>query len=246
MRWISDPVTGLWQVARRVEIARSIRAGMPENASIDLDGFRWRDDDGDESSSGATFLELEDVNHTLAGAADSDTIIRLRILLEQDNILHDQGDSTTPRLEAKLNIGGTWAAVPAPTAGTYIEISASLLNDNNDTTDHGLTKSDPGTPYTHNTDPGAQEESTSVAGVVNWDGTDQTSAFYEWAVHTVALGLGNGDVIYFRVTDNGTLLDTYTFGDASDTNPITITVTGAAPAVVYPPWPRRLPTQVRM
>ena len=236
MRWISNPDTGLWQVPRRVEIARSIRAGMPEIASVDLDGFRWRDDDGDESSTGATFLAAENVNYTAIGADVSDRIIRLRILLEQDNAAHDQSEWTAGRLEAKLNSGGSWAEVPLTTAGTYVEMTPSQLVSAADTTDHGLTKSG---GYDHNSDPGSQQEVGATSSAKTWDNTDSgntapTSMFFEWSVKLLASGLSDGDVIFFRVSNNGTLLSTYTFGDASDTNPITVTVE-AAP-VGDPEW----------
>lgn len=243
MRWIADPVTGLWQVSRRVEIARSIRAGMPENAANRLDHFRWRNDDGDESSTGATFAESEDTNHTVVGGADSDFVRRLRIAIDQTNVLHDQGNTITARLEAKLNTGGTWAAVPS-SSGTYIEMyPSSGLAQGTQTTDHGLTKS-----FTWLN--GEQEETDADADQIPWTSVNgepppPETTICEWAFKCLAAGLADTDVIHCRLTNAGTLFDTYDFGDASDTNPITITVTGAA-AAAFPPFARRQSTTVRM
>lgn len=242
MRWISDPVTGLWQVSRRVELARSIRAGMPENPDTRLDHFRWRNDDGDESSTGATFAESEDTNHTVVGGADTDFDRRIRIVVNQENDIHDQSGTITARVERKLNSGGTWGAVPASGGAEVVLIdTGSGLTDGDPTTDHNMTLS-----FTFLA--GEQEESGSDADLVTWPDTPsaQRSGIWEWGLTFQAANLADSDVVFFRVTDAGTLLDTYDFGDASDTNPITVTVTAVAPAVVYPPFPRRLPTTVRM
>ncbi len=208
--------------------------GMPEIKSVDLDGFRFRDDDGNESSGGASFLAAENVNLT-GQDGDSDKIWRIRILLEQDNAIHDQGDSTTPRLVAKLNTGGTYAIVPAAAAGTFIEMVASQLVDGDPTTDHGLTKTG---GYTHNA--GDQEETSGDAGSVTWTNSQNDSAIYEWSVKSLTAGLANNDEIFFRVTDGAQAFDTYTFGDTGDTNPIKIGFTVTAPAAGLPPWNRRL------
>lgn len=197
--------------------------GMPEFASIDLDGFRFRNDDGNESSAGASFKAAENTNLT-SQSVDSDYDVRVRILLEQDNAAHDQGDSTTPRLDAKLNTG-SFAAVPNSGAGSFVEMVASQLVDGNDTTDHGLTKT---TIHLHET--GKQEETSATATAITWANGQLGSSFYEWSVRLLSAGLANGDEVFFRVTNAGTALDTYTFGDLTDTNPIKIGVTKTAAA----------------
>lgn len=196
---------------------------MPELPNVDLDGFRWRNDDGDESSAGATFKAAENTNLT-GQDADNDVVFRLRILLEQDNALHDQSGSTTPRLEYKLNTGGTYAIVPNAGAGTEVEIVASQLSDGSATTDHGLTKTG---GYTFNAANG-QEDTSGNAAAVTWTNSQNDSAIYEWSFKSLAAGLVNGDELFFRVTNAGIALDTYTFGDIGDTNPIKIGFVGAA------------------
>lgn len=239
-----DPDSGLWQVARRVEIARSIRAGMPENPNTRLDHFRWRNDDGDESSTGATFAESEDTNHTVVGGADTDFDRRIRIVVDQTNDIHDQGGALTARVERKLNTGGAWGAVPASGGAEVVLIdTGSGLTDGDPTTDHAMTLS-----FTFLA--GEQEESGSDADAVTWpNGTPsgaQRSGIWEWGLTFQAANLANNDVVFFRVSNAGTLLDTYDFGDASDTNPITVTVTAAPVEVAFPPFARRKLTTVRM
>lgn len=226
MKWIADPATGLWQVARRVELARSIRAGMPEFATTRLDHFRWRNEDGNESSAGASFAETEDTNHTKTGGADTDFDLRLRGVVDQTNDIHDNTDVIVARIERKLNSGGSWAAVPASGGAEPVIINtASGLTDGDPTTDHGMTLS-----FTFLA--GEQEDSGSDADSVTWPDAPSAnrSCIWEWALSFQAANLADTDVLFFRITDAGVLLDTYDFGDASDTNPITVTVTGAGPS----------------
>jgi len=228
MRYLK-PLSPRWrQRASRIWVDE--RGGMPEFANVDLDGFRWRDDDGNESSGGASFLAAENINLTDQDA-DSDVIFRLRILLEQNNVLHDQSETTTPRLDFKLNTGGTYAAVPDSGSGTEVEIVASQLVDEAATTDHGVTKTG---GYTFVA--GTQEETSASAAVINWPATEQDSVIVEWSFKSLAAGLANLDELFFRVTNAGANLDTYTFGDTGDTNPIKIgfvsTVLGRGPTPV--------------
>ena len=219
-----NPIPDAWPTPQRVHIAKGIRAGMPVDPTWRLDTFRWRNDDGDESSTGATFAAVEVTNLTGVNV-DSDVDRRLRIGIDQYEATATNADDPeiVPRLEAKLNSGGTWAAVPNSGGGTYVEMdSGSGLTDGNACTNHGLTLS-----YTFDND-GTQEENSSDGGTLTYNTETQNSYIGEWAVRLLSSGLSDGDVVYFRVTDAGVLLDTYSYGDASDTNPITITVTKSA------------------
>ena len=219
----------IWPTPRRVEIARALRAGMPVEPVWELHTFRWRNDDGDESSTGASFAADEVTNLTDVVITSGDVDLRLRIGIDQTSTAYtdNAGDpDIVPRLQAKLNSGGTWAAVPISDSSTYVEMdSASGLSDGSATTNHGLTLD-----HTFGAD-GTQEENSSDAGTITADlatpGT-QESFINEWAITLLSSGLADGDVVYFRVTDAGTLLDNYVHGDASDTNPITVAVIAGA------------------
>jgi len=201
--------------------------GMPENASEDFNDFRWRNNDGDESDpagSGATFKAAQGVNLT-GQDADNDTVYRLRCLLEQVNTAHDQSDVITPRLNFKLNTGGTFAIIPGATLGTEVEMVLSQLVDGNNTTnDNQMTFNE-----VFFTAPG-QEEIAGQAAAKTWANAIKSSIFYEWSFQTLAGGLSGGDTLFFRVTNVGNALDAYSVGDLSDVNPVSLAfVSGPGP-----------------
>ena len=229
---LDPPWLDIWPTPERVRIAKGIRAGMPVNAVWELDTYRWRNDNGDESSTGATFAANEVTNLSGIDIGGGDVDYRLRIGIEQTSAaaVNAANPTITPRLEFKIpaqTVG--WTLVPNSGSGTYVEMdSGSGLTDGSATTDHGLANLE----YTV-VSGGTQEENSSDAANITYTTETQTAYIGEWALRFLNSGLVDGDVVYFRVTSAGTLFDNYNYGDAADTNPITIAFTSAA---LNPVW----------
>lgn len=90
-------------------------------ADIFQEAFRWRDDDGDEA--GATFLQAQNVNHTI-GTGDLDANIRLRF-----GMANTGGTAETDlwQLEAQINGSGGFTDVDdVSTNGARSSASANV------------------------------------------------------------------------------------------------------------------------
>ena len=130
---LDPPWLDIWPTPERVRIAKGIRAGMPVDPTWDLNLFRWRNDDGDESSTGASFAANEVTNLTGVDIGGGDVDYRLRIAIDQTNIAATNAvdPDIVPRLEFKIpaqTVG--WTTVPNSGAGTYVEMdSGSGLSD---------------------------------------------------------------------------------------------------------------------
>lgn len=74
--------------------------------TIAQEGFRWRNDDGDED--GATWLAAQDTNAEI----DLDTNARLRVLLDTT-----EPETVTPTLYYKKSTDSTWLQVPVGSGG---------------------------------------------------------------------------------------------------------------------------------
>lgn len=90
-----DAPTGMNWALAAVEIL-----GHAPTSAIDQEGFRWRNDDGNEST--ATWADDQDTDLTALGGTQ-----RLRMLIDGSG----DPDSAQYQLEYRLS-GGTWAKVP--------------------------------------------------------------------------------------------------------------------------------------
>jgi hypothetical protein len=168
-------------------------AGM-DVPEIHEDHWHWRDDDGDESSTGATFLVAEDT--TIIFAQDQlDINLRLRFSMHV-TLVGIAGGGNGWQLQYDRNSDGF---LDVTDASSVVRSSASAnLTNNEDTTEHGVTFVGAG-PFTADND-----------AVDEVDGKTPNKSFAldeYWAVEYCfqlrELDLSDADSIEFRIVDKG-------------------------------------------
>jgi hypothetical protein len=184
----SDPT------ATAVDNANIFIAFREVTPSTNQSAFRWRNDDGSESS--ATWKAAE--NTAITNVSTSE-IIRIRIEVEEIN-----GAATTvnARLEfssdATSCTTGTWTALDTSTTAWRVTASANITN--GDPTTNQLTTS--AKTFTAGRIFDTQNEDTTGVSLNN------THTEWEWAIR--GNGASGSTTYRFRITDSGTALNTYT------------------------------------
>lgn len=167
-----------------------------DNPEVYGDNWRWRDDDGNESSIGATFLELENVNHEFNSAA-LDVNVRLRLTLHVESLAIGGGGQGW-QLEYEVNATGGFSQVNA----------ASNVARSSDSTN--LTNLDDTTEFSPPNFGGTGAFTIDNDGVEDADGKtpNKVHAVNDyWAIEFCfqlrEVDLSNGDSIEFRIVNNG-------------------------------------------
>jgi len=198
--------TSIWRPSRQI-VATHI------TPVVDQGSFRFRDDDGDETSSGATWLDSQAADVSIDCSA-GDVVFRLRIAAAET-----AGGFTfnwSSNVEYRLN-GGSWTVL-STSSGPVWSTTASQLTDQADTTDHGVT----GTGSWYGATNGGQSEAITVGGLsVDFGGNDYV--LFELGLVLKKASVADSDTVEFRLAsaDNA----------ASADYPL-LTVIKAAPSVV--------------
>ena len=133
----------LYWIPRSAEIARSIRAGMPEPAAFEQTSMRWVED-----VTPTTWLETEGTDHDLTVSGTSTYIVRLRMLVRQTNTAYNEGPQTFyPVLYASKNGGAYLTLDGLRLDGVSTGVSTNIT-DGNDVT--GALTGGTGTEITDN------------------------------------------------------------------------------------------------
>ena len=162
--------------------------------ATDQNAFRWRNDNGSEST--ATWKDTE--NTAITGVSLSE-IIRIRLEIEETN-----GGTTTvnSRLEfssdATSCTTGTWTALDTSTTAWRVTASGNITN--GDPTTNQLTSS--ALTFVASRIFDTQNEDTTGVSLTN------QQSEWEWAIR--GDGAANSTTYRFRVTDAGTALNAYT------------------------------------
>jgi len=184
----SDPT------ATAVDNANIFIAFREVTPSTNQSAFRWRNDDGSEST--ATWKAAE--NTAITNVSTSE-IIRIRMEVEETN-----GGATTvnARLEFSSDAtscnNGTWTALDTSTTAWRIIDSANITNGG--PTTNQLTTS--AKTFTAGRIFDTQNEDTTGVSLNN------THTEWEWAIR--GDGASGSTTYRFRITDSGTALNTYT------------------------------------
>lgn len=192
---------------------------------------RFRDDDGDESSTGASFLAAQDVGLEVGSGLDVefDTNFRLRALLEDAGGGHIIfGLANFTYLYFSVN-GGEWeGAGDSGTTTKYIVCALSPnVADLESTTDHGMTVSATGSFSV-----GDVMELDWSSGSLDHPGADGYMIF-EWSLQALAAQWTEGDVITFMVrSDWGTPLNGTSFRKLPESFSLTMPASGPGPVPV--------------
>jgi hypothetical protein len=173
--------------------------------------FRFRNDDGNESSAGATWRQNQSIDENINVTA-GDVIFRLRIAVAETG--GKAINNWTSNIEYRLN-GGSWLVIDETTTPVRFTTSTQLTNGNN-TTDHGVT----GTGTWIGTTNGGQCEAASVGGSAADFGAN-TYALFELGLVLISASLSNNDTVEFRLAacDNAASAD-YPLVTITVTNPI--------------------------
>jgi hypothetical protein len=175
-------------------VYRDVILGKFTKPTLNQSAFRWRNDDGSEST--ATWKAAE--NTAITNVSTSE-IIRIRMEVEETN-----GGATTvnARLEfssdATSCTNGTWTALDTSTTAWRIIDSANITN--GDPTTNQLTTS--AKTFTAGRIFDTQNEDTTGVSLHN------THTEWEWAIR--GDGASGSTTYRFRITDSGTALNTYT------------------------------------
>jgi len=168
-------------------------AGVP-TVNLTQIHYRWRNNDGDETS--ATWAMA--TNTPITGVTKQ-TVRRLRIEIS------NEGDATSSavqyRIEYATSSGASvWTAV-GTTSAHWVMID-SQLTDASDTSNvaNGLPDEEP------NFEIGQQKESSSQTAAITLQVDEFTEIEYAIAATSTAI---NGETYYFRLSDAGTALNTY-------------------------------------
>lgn len=171
-----------------------------DTPTIHEDHWRWRNDDGGESSGGATFKELEDVDHTFV-SADLDVNVRLRFSLHVEvATVNNMG----ALLQYNLNgVGWNHANLTSSVARTNF-LSPNFADDD-DTTEHGVTFVGSGSFVA--TNQGMMEQNTTVGRATT---AAQDFVAFEINFHLLEADLSDADEVEFRLVETDfTLFTSY-------------------------------------
>lgn len=178
------------------------------NPDLRVTHFRWRADDGTDETD-ATWLELEDIAHTLA-FADLDTNIRLRYVIQEANT--DEVDPPTYQLQRNIDGGGFGDVDGSTSTGIRASGSTKLTDDEITTDQIGGT----GTFADGRVDDVDGATTTTITQAQ----TEHTEV--EFCFQARSADLSGGEAITFQLTSAG--------GSNIDANDVTPTLNiGAAP-----------------
>jgi len=169
--------------------------GAEESGVVEQEGFRWRSDDGNETT--ATWLANQDTNIT----SDNNINLRLRVLI---NGVIDPA-STQYQLEYRKMGESAYRKVLTSSATEQIIMSASPnISVSGDNTTAQLTA--PSGKTTGDFVAGRMQDDENPADAVDITANNYTEL--EWSIKATDKAL-NYDVYQFRVTSNGTVFDAY-------------------------------------
>lgn len=166
-------------------------------AAFDFASWRWRHDNGDETSTGASWAQAAETN--ILWNASIDPFLRLRTLVEET-----AGGSGNANLALEWRVNsGSWTALGSTGAVKFFD-SADLTNGNN-CTDHGISPTGGGSFITAN----AGQCEDGDAGTLSYAANEY--AIQEYTLEFDDALITNNDIFDFRIAG----LDTYTSVDAS-------------------------------
>ncbi len=189
-----------WYLAQYQSLSDTFTSSTPEetNGVLVQTHYRWRNDDADET--GASFSANEDT--ILTGVARYSTI-RFRVGVSNEGTA--TSGAAQYRLEYATSPSSTWTAVggPASTTTPWVIWNSTNLTDAASTTNvtSGLTDENA-------TFRAGQAKDTSVQAAALALGTTEFTEL-EYAVRATSSAV-NGQTYYFRVTDAGSPISTYT------------------------------------
>jgi len=170
-----------------------------DDPTIHEDHWRWRTDDGGEGSGGATFHELEDVDHTFVSAG-LDVNVRLRF-----SIHVEVSQASVLGFEFQYNRNGAgWFDVDDVSSVARSSASTQFA-DNDATTEHGVTFVGSGSFVSSNE---GMDEINGLTGTIDTPAQDFWAC--EFCFQIREADVADGDAIEFRLLSNLVgLLDSY-------------------------------------
>jgi len=163
--------------------------------NVDQDSYRWRNDDGSEST--ATWKAIANTAISNVNVGSDAELIRLRFLIQETANVSFALDSRIEfSSDATSCTTGTWTVMDTATTAWRVTDSTNITNDAATTQQLGAGTFTAG----------------SILDISNPDPTAITIQNNETEVEFAFKGLGvsYSTTYYFRITDNGTLLNTYT------------------------------------
>jgi hypothetical protein len=199
---------------------RDISASMV--AVLDQDSFRWRNDDGNETT--ATWIAATNTQISVGAAGDIglDTNVRLRVLVQET--AGTSSGATTWALYAELDTGGGYGApflVTTSTTVVKVVLSGNVTDDTQTTQQLGA-----GTLYVAADSMSRIDENASMT-LKKLSASNEGEP--EWVLQFLSADLANGNKVRLRVRQGGTVLDTYT-------NSPEVTVVTTAPSTSGAGW----------
>jgi hypothetical protein len=179
--------------------------GMPGNF-VSNEG-RWRNDNGNEGSGGASFKESANIAHDFP-TGELDVNVRLRWVIEAQS-----GDVTNGRevkLQYEVNSSATWNDVNGSSSVARSSGSANLT-DGEDCSEHGVSQ-DTGTGWANTGDNDGVDEADGIAGTATTNLLTDEYYIVEFCFQIREADVSNNDSIAFRLvrSDDDSLFTTLT------------------------------------
>lgn len=172
-------------------------------AVFDQDSFRFRDDDGSETT--ATFLQLANIDIAVGdrGTTDKgfDTNIRYRVLIQET--AGGMGNNHRPQLQYDLNGANSWIDVNATSSTVRSSISGNFAEGDDTTQQIGA-----GTFISPNNGMDEDEGLAGEAMDMDFAGNDECEAEYSFQVRSA--DVNDLDTLDLRVVNAGAAYGAYT------------------------------------
>ncbi len=189
LRWYQDPNTGLWVYGLPPIM------GAMDTATFDQDSYQGFNDDGDHD----TATQIADANTNWTQLVDS--TFHMRFLLQNETAFAET--NLRCDLQRQLNPVSSWVSVTG--ASTVAIATLGSLTDNADT----ALRIGGATNVTPNA--GADETAGQTGGAsLDFPALSGREVELVYSIQIIGADVVDADTIEFRVTNKGTIFNTYT------------------------------------